>query len=238
MADPIAVSGSKLYIGRKVALKTGVVLADFSGAAWTEIGGATTFGTLGITQNVIDQGFISLGFTVGFKGSRVGSVMENSFVYDPNDAGQILLRAAIADCSNYEFKFEAGAGCASTSSVTMTIATPGVVTALAGHGLAVGAPIVFATTGALPTGLTAGTTYYVIASGFTATTFQVAAAPGGAAIATSGTQSGTHTVTGQPVGATVLFRGLALEGMQNNGDMDTSQLQTYPIRLNSNLVRV
>ena len=77
---------------------------------------------------------------------------------------------------------------------TVTIASPAVFS-LTGHGFYDGMPLVFSTTGALPTGLTAGTTYYVIAAGLTANAFEVATAPGGAAVNTSGTQSGTHTVT-------------------------------------------
>lgn len=52
--------------------------------------------------------------------------------------------------------------------------------------------VVFATTGALPTGITAGTKYYVINR--TSTTFQIAASSEGAAITLSGTQSGTQSV--------------------------------------------
>lgn len=76
------------------------------------------------------------------------------------------------------------------STVTMTIASPGVVT-YANHGFAVDTPIVFTTTGALPTGLSAGTTYYVRSP--TVSTFQVSATAGGASINTTGSQSGTHT---------------------------------------------
>jgi len=54
---------------------------------------------------------------------------------------------------------------------------------------------VFTTTGALPTGITAGTTYYVIAAGLTANAFEVSATRGGSAVNTSGSQSGTHTAT-------------------------------------------
>lgn len=79
---------------------------------------------------------------------------------------------------------------AASSTVTMTIASPGVITWNA-HGLSAGAPIVFATSGALPTGLVAGTEYYVVSP--TTNAFSVAATPGGAAINTSGSQSGTHT---------------------------------------------
>ena len=77
--------------------------------------------------------------------------------------------------------------------VTMTIATPAVFSKT-GHGFISGDAIRFTTTGALPTGLAINTTYYVISTGLTADAFQVAASINGAAINTSGTQSGTHTV--------------------------------------------
>lgn len=80
------------------------------------------------------------------------------------------------------------------ATITMTIASPAVVTYTA-HGLAAGRPIKFATTGALPTGVTAGTTYYVIAAGLGANVFEFSATSGGAAVNTSGSQSGTHTIT-------------------------------------------
>lgn len=83
-------------------------------------------------------------------------------------------------------------GAAITSSVvTITIASPGVVT-LTAHGFNNNARINFSTTGALPTGLTAGTTYFV--RNAAANTFEVSATSGGASINTSGTQSGVHSV--------------------------------------------
>jgi hypothetical protein len=82
----------------------------------------------------------------------------------------------------------------SSLAVTITIAAPGVVSWPA-HGLSDGTPISFATSGALPTNITAGTTYYVKSPA--TDTFQLAATAGGAAITTSGTQSGTHTATAQ-----------------------------------------
>lgn len=53
----------------------------------------------------------------------------------------------------------------------------------------------FSTTGALPTGLTAGTPYFAIAAGLSGSQFEVSATSGGSAINTSGTQSGVHTAT-------------------------------------------
>jgi|GEM_PF-669018 len=78
--------------------------------------------------------------------------------------------------------------------VTISNASPAVVT-WAAHGLTVGSEVVFSTTGALPTGLTAGTTYYIISAGFTTGAFQVSATLGGAAINTSSAGSGVHTAT-------------------------------------------
>lgn len=76
---------------------------------------------------------------------------------------------------------------------TMTIASPCVVT-FNSHGLTANDTIRFTTTGALPTGLVVGTTYYVIATGLTVNTFQLSTTAGGSAINTSGSQSGTHTL--------------------------------------------
>lgn len=81
-----------------------------------------------------------------------------------------------------------------TVSCTTPIATPGVVNATA-HGFVAGDVVVFSVTGgSLPTGLTAGTVYFVIAAGLTANAFQVSLTSGGAAIAFTGTTSGTQVV--------------------------------------------
>lgn len=76
--------------------------------------------------------------------------------------------------------------------VTITNASPGVVT-WTGHGLQNGEAVVLSTSGALPTGLTAGTIYYLVAR--TDNTFELAATVGGTPINTSSAGSGTHTAT-------------------------------------------
>lgn len=91
-----------------------------------------------------------------------------------------------------------GPGWTKAATVTMTIATPCVVT-WTGHGLIEGRAVVFTNSGgALPTGITAGTVYYVARSP-AANTFNVSTTPAngaaGTLIATSGSQSGTHTGT-------------------------------------------
>ena len=74
--------------------------------------------------------------------------------------------------------------------VTITIASPGVVTFTVS--LVEGTAVSFTTTGALPTGLSAGTTYYLRnVSGLTA---NLSATPTGSVITTSGTQSGVHSM--------------------------------------------
>ena len=238
MANLVAAAGSKFFIGRMVAPKYPVVLADFSGATWTEVTGWASIGDLGLTQNWVTQSFINESFDLQIKGTSAGSVMENSFAPDYSDVGQNRLRDAQGDCSNYEFKIEFGAGCAPTGEVVITIASPGVFTVADGHGLTVGSPVSFATDGTLPTGVVAGTTYYVIAAGFTASTFQIAAVPGGTAIVTSATQSGDHTYTGLPAGQTKLWRGMAGYGNIAGGDANTARLETFPVSINSNIITV
>lgn len=89
----------------------------------------------------------------------------------------------------------------SVGTFTVTIASPGVIT-LNAHGLETSDSIYITTTGALPTGLTANTRYWVIKTD--ANTFRLATsqanADAGTAINTSGTQSGTHTMRRTPYG--------------------------------------
>lgn len=78
-----------------------------------------------------------------------------------------------------------------TATVSISIATPAVVT-WNSHGLSAGMVVSFSTTGALPTGLSAGTLYYVRSPA--GNTFQLSTdAAGSNVVNTSGSQSGTHT---------------------------------------------
>ena len=89
-------------------------------------------------------------------------------------------------------QFEAYADFVGARTFTVSIGTPAIITRAA-HGLQPGYQITLATTGALPTGLTAGETYFVQADGFTVNTFRLSSTKRGTAINTSGSQSGTHT---------------------------------------------
>jgi hypothetical protein len=240
MAQLYPVAGSKIYIGLKVAPKTKVELADFAGQTWTEIGGWTQAGAIGDTQNTGSQSLISEKREIPFKTTIAGGTMENTFVPDRADAGQVKFKEAIESCKPYAFKIEWGAGCTETGTVTFTseASEPGIVN-WAGHGLAAGSPVVFTNQGgALPTGLTAGTTYYVVAAGLGPSVFSVAATPGGTPIETTGAGTGTHTATAQPVGETDLFYGLALAGSKSGGDATAARTQAWSIAKYSNTVEV
>jgi hypothetical protein len=80
------------------------------------------------------------------------------------------------------------------ATVTISFASPGVVT-LASHGFAANDPVVFYNSGgALPAEIVSGTKYYV-KTVLNANTFTISATAGGAAINTSGAGTGTHSVS-------------------------------------------
>lgn len=106
------------------------------------------------------------------------------------------------------------------AAVTMTVASPAVATSV-GHGLVLNDKIVFSTTGALPTNVTAGTVYYVITAGLTADNFQFSTSQGGAAVNSSGTQSGTHSVYNANLNTTLAF--VAGDGSTVNATITDSQ---------------
>lgn len=115
--------------------------------------------------------------------------------------------AAAGKAGEYVSASTADTGTSQTSrTVTITIASPAVVTWSVttpfvfncGTPPCNGAAVLnFTTTGALPTGIVAGTNYYVIGSSVSGNTFQIATtsdnAIAGTAINTSGSQSGVQT---------------------------------------------
>jgi len=107
-----------------------------------------------------------------------------------------------------------GALALSQQTFTVTIANPAVVTP-ATYVPANGTAVILSTTGALPTGLTAGVQYYVV--GATGSTFNLANVPNGATITTSGTQSGTHSVyVNSGLTAAVLNQSFAITTIDSN----------------------
>jgi len=128
----------------------------------------------------------------GLSDVNIGIIIEPS---------SIAIPPVLAKTENYallktDLRREIHCNATSDLAFTVSIGNPALVTS-AGHGLSVNDKIVFETTGALPTGLSVGTTYYIIAGGFGADAFSVALTQGGSAIVTSGSQSGTHTLSKQ-----------------------------------------
>jgi hypothetical protein len=131
--------------------------------------------------------------TVSANGLLYTNVPEND--YPAWDSTKLYLDGdRVLDLASHKV-YESISGTAGTA--TITIANPAVVSMTDSTGAvyvpSAGTPVRFTTTGALPTGLVANTTYYVVSP--TATSFSVSASVGGAAINTSGSQSGTHTAT-------------------------------------------
>jgi len=126
-------------------------------------------------------------------------------------------------------------GPSTTATITVTIASPAVVT-WSGHPFsgtaprADACPVVFTTTGALPTGITAGTNYWVVPTTISGNTFSIATSIANAIsetkVNTSGTQSGTHTGTAGTVlstGTTKDVTGIFLTA----GDWDCSATSDF-----------
>jgi microcystin-dependent protein len=133
---------------------------------------------------------------IGFIRDWPGLVLPGgAAVWDWCDGGT-LLRASFPTLQSVLMK---------SANVTISIAAPAVVNQV-GHGLRTNMPVRFFTTGALPTGITAGThggptagTQYFVKV-VDADNYNIAATPGGANINTSGVQSGVHTSVCAPHG--------------------------------------
>jgi hypothetical protein len=138
-----------------------------------------------------DPDFYGLGFT-----SEIRDSINQQLAADWAETHPVLVGLDSNDTSTEAAAAEPD----KVSTVTITIASPGVVTWNA-HGLQNGNQVILTTAGALPTGLTAGTTYFVINQA--TNTFQLSATPGGSAIVTTGTQSGTHTATSPQYGGSI-----------------------------------
>ncbi|MBS0616849.1 MAG: hypothetical protein JSR44_01580 [Spirochaetes bacterium] len=154
-------------------------LSMTGGGGYTTGSAVTAAGGLSATLNVATVGAIS-GVTVTDPGAGC-TTTPTITVSGGGGAGAILTPALTF--------------VATTSSLTLlSIASPGVVN-WASHSLTANTPVVFSTAGSLPTGLTAGTTYYVSATGLLPDSFSVSAAPGGAAINFTGAQAGLQAIS-------------------------------------------
>lgn len=125
--------------------------------------------------------------TLGFQGILAGNSNTNGA--NATIIGSLSTGSGVSGDMIFQTGF---GGVSATSTVTISNASPAVIS-WTSHGLSVNQPMTFTTTGALPTGLTAGTAYYVISAGFGANSFEVSTTVGGSAINTSSAGSGVQT---------------------------------------------
>ncbi len=239
MGQLYPVAGAKIFMGPAVSNvpdDADINEALFSSTVFTEIKGWQTMGAIGDAAALITESIISSGRDWKGKGTRNAGSMQNNFVILPEDDGQIALIAAEKTDYNYPFKLAFDdAPPAKTATVTISVATPGVVS-WTGHGLAAGTPVKFSTTGTLPTGLVAGTTYYVVSPA--TDNFSVAATPGGSAINTTGSSTGTHTATTVPTGTFKYFYAIVMTAQENGGGANTARLLQGNVEVNSMVLTV
>jgi hypothetical protein len=172
--------------------ESAILVADTTNNVWRNIaksgasGASTVRGTFTDAQLNATAGILSITHNLGLTSPYTVDceIFNNTPVKVGVDNVQNFSANALdVDLSSYVK--------ASIGTCTMTIASPCVVTRTA-HGYSNDQKIMFSTTGALPTGLTAGQMYYVVNK--STDTFQVSLTQGGTAINTSGSQSGVHTL--------------------------------------------
>ena len=191
-------AGSRLFIGTTAT----IILTD----TFVEISEITNMGEIGRAYEEIKYMALGNRNVLKFKGQRDDGDVQLSLGHSYTDAGQTVMRTALDVDAAYNFKMTMNDAVTPTTSsnVTISIAAPGLVTWTA-HGLVAGTPVVFSSSGALPTGITAGTTYYVIAAGLVANAFEISTTLGGSAVTTTGTQSGVHTAIATPGSPTTVY---------------------------------
>lgn len=240
MAQLYPVAGSRFYVGAPVNVVPSdddISASSFASVVWTEVDGWQNMGSIGDSATLISEDIINSGRTIKQKGTKNAGSMQNNFIVLPTDEGQIAMIAAADTPWNYPFRITFDdAPPAASSTVTVTIAGPGVVT-WTGHGLTAGDQVKFTTTGALPTGITAGTTYFV-KEVLSVDTFSISATAGGTAITTTGTQSGTHTGTTVPTPTIKYFYGVVMSAQEQGGGANTARLIQCNVEINSPVITV
>ena len=162
----------------------------------------------GATFQVPLVGWGAGGWGLGTWGNGV-AVATSLYIWNQQNFGEDLLYGPRGQGIYY---WNANVGYAPIQ-ITITIASPGVITLPAGFSFPDGTTITFTSTGALPTGLTVGQVYFVVNS--TGGTFSVSTTIGGTPITTSGGQSGIQRISQRGV------------DLADAGDDDTPIFQNF-----------
>lgn len=184
--SPVYISSSQFNVAgdQRAILQSGMRLKanETAGTVYftvSNVSYATGFTTLTVIGDTspVDSGISSLSYGIISSNSSslpiIPTIIKTSnYTFTVNDSGKIIQ-----------------AGATSNISVSITAASPAVVTA-SNHGLAINDVIYFATTGVLPTGInvsipgTSSIPYYIISSGFGTNSFQISTSLAGSAVNT------------------------------------------------------
>jgi hypothetical protein len=146
------------------------------------------------------------GWGLGVWGTGVATT-DSLRVWSQSNYGEDLVFGPRTGAMYYYY---AGRGVSSTTA-TIPVASPAVITTT--NQYTEGAPIVFETTGALPTGLETGTTYYI--RNYVAGVFNVSATPAGALINATVAGSGTQSISARAVNLTTIAGASDVPTIQN-----------------------
>lgn len=164
---------NNVTLAKLIQLANGVVLGNVSGS--TANAQTITIADLATALSAYGSGdYVKTGSIHSFATSRLPS-------------GYLLCNGSTVSRTSYSTLYN---WLCPTQTITFTVASS--LVNWTGHPLTDWDRVVFSTTGTLPTGITAGTTYYVRDS--TANTFKLATVIGGSAVAMSGTPTGTNSV--------------------------------------------
>ena len=197
-----------------VGPNTYTIVASTQASSTVAAGGGTTVNAMYQINVGLDAEIPLAGWGAGAWGAGVwgygGTSTSSLRLWSQTNFGQNLV-AGFRGSPIYYWDANYGV---SPAIFTVTVASPAVVTS--SISLANGSPVILTSSGypsALPTGLTSGTTYYVINS--TGSTFNLSATVGGAAINTTGTQSGTHYILPNLIPVTSLAGASDVPTIQN-----------------------
>lgn len=213
-------AGLLTTIGSGLTLSGGTLTSNYQATTVTSLGSNLTnsAGVLNLSTNITvagtltSTGLIKPTGTVGVQGNATGTTVQ---------AGSI---------GEYMFSGSPGTG---VTAVTITNASPAVIT-FTGHGIKGCVSVIFVNSGgALPTGISASpTVYYTVPGSITTNTFEIATsvanAFAGTAVNTSSAGSGTQFCYLQGVYATATF-GIAAALQLTAGDWDVSGNVTHNI---------
>jgi hypothetical protein len=107
MAESAAITaaGSRLYISN--ALPATYTKAGFEALTWTEVGEVTEIPSFGKVYNIVTFNPLGDRQTIKRKGSYDNGEMDIPYAYDVNDdAGQVILQAAVDSDNSYSFKVD------------------------------------------------------------------------------------------------------------------------------------